>query len=314
MAKHSDIVQITEWECETVRLVKLIGLPRHPNFPFNWTKRSKYVQRKSRTQEGGIEKVYLHQLAGPFKTGVDSAVGLAAWTSRDPTYRDGKRVGGGRGWPGAPYTFHTPYFPEVIDGKAIVYRLWEDDMHTWHTGRGHNKRGVALGMGGMLKTRRAPKWSAKAARDPNPIQFAATTTLVLEYLLPRYGLTVEEGLSGHFEAGKVTCPGDVMEAWIRLQRGERVDWLEPGRAPWDERDPDTPPPKSDRRSLDTWTERQQALLDLGYDLGKWGADGEPGYYTRSALEAFQENAGIVVDGVYGPQTEHALRIALAAEA
>lgn len=310
----SEVQEIIEWECDTVRLVKLVGLARHPNFPYSYNRGGRYVQRPERLREGGIETVYLHQLAGPFKHGQKSATDLAEWCSRNPKFNEhGKRIGGGRGWPGAAYPFHIPFFPDVVDGKAIAYRLWEDDWHTWHTGAQFNKRGTAVGLGGMLITRKAPKWSAKAARDPNPVQFACMETLVLDYLLPRYGLTPEEGLSGHFEAGKPTCPGDVVEAWVRMQRGERVDWLEPGRAPWDDRFPSIEEqPAEDRRSLDTWTERQQALLDLGYDLGKWGADGKPGYYTRSALEAFQENAGIIVDGVYGPQTEKALRQALAA--
>lgn len=310
----TEIGKITEWENDTVRLVKLTGLPRRPNFPFNWTGKSRYFEQHRRLQQGGIKRVILHQLAGPFKNGIESAVGLAAWTSRDPTIRDGKRVGGGRGWPGAPYTFHVPFFPEVVDGKAEAYRLWDDVWHTWHTGAGPNDDGVAVGLGGMLKTRKSPKWSAKNARDPNPLQFAVMQALVLEYLLPRYGLTPQAGLTGHFELGKSTCPGDVIEAWVRMQRGERVTWLEPGRAPWDKRDPDVPAPALDNRSLDEWKERQQALLDLGYDLGQWGADGVPGYYTRSAIEAFQENAGIIIDGVWGPQTELAMRLELAAAA
>ena len=307
----SAVQQIVEWECDTVRLVKLTGLARHPNFPLNYRRSAGFVRRSSRLREGGIEHVYIHQLAGPFKHGLSSAIGLADWTTRNPRFNNGKRVGGGRGWPGAPYTFHIPFFPEIVDGKAIAYRLWDDDWHTWHTRRGLNTRGVAVGMGGMLITRHAPKWSARAARDPNPVQLACMETLVLDYLLPRYGLTPEGGLTGHFEAGKPTCPGDVLEAWVRRQRGESVTWLEPGRAPWDERDPEAEAPAESKVSLESWAARQTALIDLGYDLGRWGADGVPGYYTRAAVEAFQEAAGIVVDGVWGPQTERAIRIALA---
>lgn len=309
----SAVQQIVEWECETVRLVKLVGLARHPNFPYNQRRSARFVRRPSRLREGGIQALYVHQLAGPFKLGLSSAIGLADWVTRSPKFNGaGKRIGGGRGWPGAPYTFHIPFFPEIVDGKATAYRLWDDVWHTWHTGAGRNGTGAAVGMGGMLRTRHAPKWSARAARDPNPVQFACMETLVLDYLLPRYGLTPASGLSGHFEAGKPTCPGDVLEAWVRKQRGEAVTWLEPGRAPWDDRDPEEGPPAESRVNLESWTARQSALIDLGYDLGSWGADGVPGYYTRAAVEAFQENAGIVEDGVWGPQTEKSIRIALAA--
>lgn len=57
---------------------------------------------------------------------------------------------------------------------------------------------------------------------------------------------------------------------------------------------------------------QEALLKLGFDLGKWGCDGDFGDCTELALEAFQKKAGIDVDGECGPQTLAALRAALSA--
>lgn len=49
---------------------------------------------------------------------------------------------------------------------------------------------------------------------------------------------------------------------------------------------------------------QQILSGLGYALG--GIDGKFGPLTSAALRAFQENAGLVVDGVAGPATWAAL--------
>lgn len=55
---------------------------------------------------------------------------------------------------------------------------------------------------------------------------------------------------------------------------------------------------------DVWTpyqtveQRQQALIDLGYDLGRWGADGDWGRMSSSALEDFQKDQGIVEDGYW----------------
>ena len=57
---------------------------------------------------------------------------------------------------------------------------------------------------------------------------------------------------------------------------------------------------------------QEELLKLGFDLGKWGCDGDFGDCTELALEAFQKKAGIDVDGECGPQTLAALRAALSA--
>ena len=55
---------------------------------------------------------------------------------------------------------------------------------------------------------------------------------------------------------------------------------------------------------------QEMLLKLGYDLGKWGCDGDFGDCTELALKAFQQKASIAVDGECGPQTLAALREAL----
>lgn len=61
---------------------------------------------------------------------------------------------------------------------------------------------------------------------------------------------------------------------------------------------------SDVQTLQTY------LIQLGYDLGKWGADGDFGDMTEMAVEAFQIWAGVEDDGVYGPITHAALMEAL----
>lgn len=55
---------------------------------------------------------------------------------------------------------------------------------------------------------------------------------------------------------------------------------------------------------------QEALLKLGYDLGKWGCDGDFGDCTELALIAFQNAAGIDADGECGPITIEAINKAL----
>ena len=47
---------------------------------------------------------------------------------------------------------------------------------------------------------------------------------------------------------------------------------------------------------------QMKLKDKGYDLGKWGDDGDFGSATESAVKAFQRNSGLTADGVAGPKT------------
>lgn len=49
-------------------------------------------------------------------------------------------------------------------------------------------------------------------------------------------------------------------------------------------------------------ELQKYLLELDYDLGKWGADGDFGDATEIAVKAFQEDNGLEADGEYGPKS------------
>lgn len=58
---------------------------------------------------------------------------------------------------------------------------------------------------------------------------------------------------------------------------------------------------------------QEYLLKLGYDLGKWGADGDFGDCTELALKAFQKAACVAMDGQCGPVTTTALLKAVEAD-
>lgn len=49
-------------------------------------------------------------------------------------------------------------------------------------------------------------------------------------------------------------------------------------------------------------ELQEALLTLGYSLGKYGADGDFGAATLAALNAFQKNEGLLETGIANDET------------
>ena len=53
-------------------------------------------------------------------------------------------------------------------------------------------------------------------------------------------------------------------------------------------------------------ELQNLLLQLGYDLGKWGADGDFGDMTEMAVREFQMDNNMEVDGIVGEETVKAL--------
>lgn len=59
---------------------------------------------------------------------------------------------------------------------------------------------------------------------------------------------------------------------------------------------------------------QEKLMELGYKLPKYGADGEYGSETIEAVKAFQKASGLSVDGQFGPKSLEALMDALAGDA
>lgn len=281
-----------EWSGSCAVLVRATELTRSPNFPYNHRRSGKYYEVEGRE----IRSIIVHQTAGGFRDGLEACTRLADWITRPPRYeaRNGRsvRVGGGRGFPGAPYTFMVPNRPDVHDGKLVVYRMWDDQWVTWHTRR-HNRDGVGVAFAGSFRTRHAPRLSDRA---PTTMAMDAGADLVENYLLPRHGLSWDDVL-GHFDAGKPTCPGDDLEAWIRRERGEAVDWFEV----------DDSHDRVDRRPLVSPAQRRAALAELGRE-GFRLAERE-GF--RLAVESVQEQAGIVVDGIWGPQTERAVRRMLA---
>ena len=303
------ITEHIEWENDTVRLVKLGGLERHANFPYNWKKTAAYRERPGRKIVG----IVCHATQGSNADGLSAATKLARYCVANPKYkvdaagdlvyrttRSGKKlpvsIGGGRGWPGASYHILVPYRPEVQEGRFVVYRLWDDSWEIFHTGAPHNDDKIAIAWAGSFHTR----WiQGFTDQDPHPTAFEAGTTLVLDYLLPRFGLTTAQ-LFGHFDFGKPTCPGDFLEQWVRQARGETI-----------ERESEEATVPLNMRELKSWRQRQEALIELGYDVGPDGADGLYGFWTRRAVEALQANAGLVIDGVWGPKTEGAVRRLLA---
>ena len=60
-------------------------------------------------------------------------------------------------------------------------------------------------------------------------------------------------------------------------------------------------------------ELQSLLIQLGYDCGRWGADGDFGDATEMAVEQFQRHWGLEADGEYGAKTHAMLMNAVAGD-
>ena len=47
---------------------------------------------------------------------------------------------------------------------------------------------------------------------------------------------------------------------------------------------------------------QAGLLKLKYDLGKYGADGDFGKVTETAVKQFQKDNNLEIDGIFGKKS------------
>ncbi len=84
-------------------------------------------------------------------------------------------------------------------------------------------------------------------------------------------------------------------------------WAVPACVTGDVPQPDPPDPETRptlrRGDSGTYVSLAQVeLLQRGYDLGSYGADGKFGAKTEAAVKAFQADWGLTVDGIIGPAT------------
>ena len=122
--------------------------------------------------------------------------------------------------------------------------------------------------------------------------------------------------SKYLNSPKYLLPGDVLlyeghHAAVNITRGRRADKDgQPSGA--------APALKLGDRVLKNGMEGadvkalQAALIRLGYDCGRWGADGDFGDATEMAVRRFQTQEDLAPDGEAGPETIAALEKALAA--
>ena len=299
-----EVRMVVEYENEAVRIVHLQGLRVGPNFPRGLEGASAYKQIPGRK----VEQIIFHHSAGGFYDGAKAVERIADYAIAPPIYaRDekglvlltpkGKRklAGGGRGWPGVPYTFVIPARPASEDGKLVLYRVWDDEWQTWHTGGVHNAHGVGVCMAGWYASRHDLLAEHAWARPTEEAMICAEH--LVDYLADRYRLLLSaDTLASHAELGKPACPGDFVENWVREKRGELpLRQIEQAR--------------EDARPLTTPKQIQLALVELGYNPGE--VDGFWGPFTANALRAFQTSEGIRADGIFGPISRLVMRQALA---
>lgn len=256
--------------------------------PRNAKSRHVYRRRSPR----GIRYVIVH------KSGADGPAGFRGCEA------SARFVTRHRGWPGAAYTYWLPREPDVTEQGRVIYRCHADNVRSFHTGGRMNTLGVGIGVQGNYDG----DGDGFADKVPTDFQIDALGALVgyLEDRHTRFEATRKLDqdqnwcLTGHWEHGKPVCPGDAMQLWVRQTRGELTALAANVICP------------AQRNEIDpgefTVRQRQQALAAVGFSPGR--IDGRWGYRSRAALEDFQAQHQLVVDGVWGRHTSAAMLDAL----
>ena len=300
-------MSVIEFENDNIRIRYLDGFRRGPRFPRELDGNEAYVKVPSRR----ILSAVYHHSAGGFYRGIKAVEKLANYCTAAPKYKTdgdglpvlnskGHRIviGGGRGWPGIPYTYVIPAYPDLEDGRLVIYKIWHDDWVTWHTGGVYNHHAVGVVVAGWYASRHDLLSSKdSSARDRPTVEAMTAADELADYLMVRHGLRLgPDTLKCHAELGKPACPGAFLENWVREKRGEDAIV-------------DPVPGYEDPRPLATEREIQEALVELGFDPGD--VDGKMGPFTQNAIKAFQRAERIRPDGIFGPITRLAMRLALA---
>ncbi len=121
-----------------------------------------------------------------------------------------------------------------------------------------------------------------SAGEPNHQQLLAG--LVLWQICREHWDWNENDLYGHFLFGKPSCPGNTLQTIVEAIR-------------------------FNANNFSTVKSRQKALKELGFYKGK--VDGKWGPVSKGSLMHFQEKKDLSADGVWGPNTEKAIIVALA---
>ena len=125
----------------------------------------------------------------------------------------------------------------------------------------------------------------------------------LRAVLKRAG-AIELTASKYLTSDKYLRPGDVLlyeghHTATNLDMGSNASW---GTSD----NPSTPSQKNYLSKGDKGTEvmeMQEKLIVCGYSCGSYGADGDFGSGTDSAVRSFQKDYGLTVDGKFGPASK-----------
>ena len=203
------------------------------------------------------------------------------------------------------YTYYVPFAPELYRQKHVIYRCWSHDWVSWHSG--DNVASLAIVFQGYFRSKHIRAFRALPGTDgkPSAVQYQAFHYL-RQYLSQHYGLRPNT-FRGHCESpqAKLNCPGDDLlvlchsAAFDAVEKGIEMPLIE----------------HKDALSLDSWKERQAALVLFGHNLGATGpkqngVDGVLGPLTRAAIETTEAQFKLPRDGFWDDRFDSIFKLYL----
>ena len=179
------------------------------------------------------------------------------------------------GWVGIGYHF-------FVRKDGSVYRGRPENSVGAHAGN-NNYDSIGICFEGNFMTETMPEAQKRAGRE------------LVQYLKDKYGIST---VQKHSDVNATGCPGthfpfkEISEGTAEKKPAESAaegfTAVFPQIAKGD---------KGDKVRV-----LQELLRGKGYDLGTYGADGDFGGATRSAVVAFQVRSGLSADGIVGKNT------------
>lgn len=213
-------------------------LPRHPNYPHGTDVLDPNTGKKYLGMgyydlpDRKITTIVCHQTAGGYGKADKQVFNTAQFLIRDPKWKPNPKydsgkpagpknlkylwTGEGRGWPGFCYTWIVPFEPIVWEDLWLVWQTQDLNTVSFHTS-GLNKVGGGLGFQGYFLEPEAGIVHPLKGTDgsPSDAQLQIYEEFWISYAQPVLGATI---LTGHWEHGKPSCPGQVLrEKTIELR-------------------------------------------------------------------------------------------------
>ena len=124
---------------------------------------------------------------------------------------------------------------------------------------------------------------------------------LIRWLMDRYNIPISRVVPHQHWSGKY-CPHKLLPVWDSFIEGVKNGKVSGVKTQGKKTDPNDNILEPGENGAKV-KKLQESLIQAGYELPKYGADGDYGEETEEAVKAFQKENGLSVDGIVGPKTQ-----------